>query len=321
MASRWHPNDRRKIQRSLEIFLKTGRPASQIYDEQRINRELGQNINDQEGGAHEGSTSDLRYPTLLFWVHASKDVLSPRLDMRITKMLDRGLLTEVETLTNFRNTHEARQGTSVDQSRGIWVSIGYKEFLEYQAALADPSVSDTQLEKLRIAAIEKTQAATRQYAKRQVNWIRIKLLNALYSAGQKKNMFLLDASDLSVWEDQILKQARDITERFLVGRDLPQPTELSDAALEMLNPKRNYDLSQRPDLWEKKICDTCGSVFVNENDWSLHIKSRAHKRAVGAKKKQEGMVRASKDKKAVQTDLVDVLDKYVETFPDADSPS
>src|SRR5271168_1169210 len=31
MADRWHPNDRRKIRRSLEIFLLTGKKASDIY--------------------------------------------------------------------------------------------------------------------------------------------------------------------------------------------------------------------------------------------------------------------------------------------------
>lgn len=30
MAERWHPNDRRKIRRSLEIYLQTGRPASEF---------------------------------------------------------------------------------------------------------------------------------------------------------------------------------------------------------------------------------------------------------------------------------------------------
>ena len=31
MAERWHPNDRRNIQRSLEIYLQTGRKSSDIY--------------------------------------------------------------------------------------------------------------------------------------------------------------------------------------------------------------------------------------------------------------------------------------------------
>ncbi len=39
MADRWHPNDIRKIRRSLEIYLTTGRRASDIYAEQQNRKE------------------------------------------------------------------------------------------------------------------------------------------------------------------------------------------------------------------------------------------------------------------------------------------
>ncbi|KAF3046880.1 hypothetical protein E8E12_005116 [Didymella heteroderae] len=313
MADRWHPNESRKIQRSLEIYLRTGKPASQVYDEQRIKREIEQNAAD--GDRSEGNTG-LRFPTLLFWVHADKDVLYPRLDGRVDKMLARGLLNEVDELTRFRIDHEARTGISVDQSRGIWVSIGYKEFLGYQSALADGSLPPAELEKQKVAAIEKTQAATRQYSSRQARWIRIKLLNALFSAGHRSNMFLLDGSDLSKWAEQVTQRATDITGDFLSGQQLPEPSSLSTAAAENLTPKRNYDLSQRPDKWQKKVCETCGTVSITENDWKLHGQSRAHRRAVGIKKKQaNAKARQSKDHSAVQSEVVDVLETFLESQP------
>ena len=39
MAARWHPKDRRHIQRSLEIWLQTGRKASEVYEEQKKRKE------------------------------------------------------------------------------------------------------------------------------------------------------------------------------------------------------------------------------------------------------------------------------------------
>lgn len=310
MADRWHPNERRKIQRSLEIYLRTGKPASQVYDEQRIKREIEQNATN--GDAAEASTG-LRFPTLLFWVYANKDVLYPRLDGRVDKMLARGLLAEVDELTRFRTGYEARTGTHVDQSRGIWVSIGYKEFLGYQNALADSTISPAELEKQKIVAIEKTQAATRQYANRQARWIRIKLLNALFGAGYKSNMFLLDGSDLPEWHAHVTQPATSIANNFLEGQPLVEPTTLSAAAAENLTPKRNYDLGQRPDLWQKKVCETCGTVSITENDWKLHGQSRSHRRAVGIKKKQaNAKARASKDRSALQADVVDVLETYLD---------
>jgi tRNA dimethylallyltransferase len=319
MASRWHPNERRKIQRSLEIYLRTGKPASQLYSEQRLKRDASSLSTD---GAAATDRSSLRFQTLLFWVHANKDVLHRRLDGRVDKMINRGLLSEVEELSDFRRSHESRSGISIDQSRGIWVSIGYKEFLEYQGALSDGPPPATELEKLKVTAIEKTQAATRQYANRQIKWIRIKLLNALINAGQKDNTFLVDGSDLSRWTDDVIKPATAITEQFLSGEALPAPSTLSSTAAEMLTPKREYDLGQRPDLWQKKVCETCGTVAVTENDWSLHVKSRAHRRAVGARKKQENTrQKTPKDADATQTDATQVLEDYLQSLPDEKNSS
>jgi tRNA dimethylallyltransferase len=315
MAERWHPNERRKIQRSLEIYLRTGKPASQIYDAQRRRRE-GETVTNDPDSTEIADRTGLHFPTLVLWVHAHKDVLYPRLEGRIIKMLDKGLLEEVEMLNKFRVSYEERTGSTIDQSRGIWMSIGYKEFLTYQSARSDAQSTEADIEKYDLkAGTEKAQAATRQYANRQLKWIRIKLLNALFGASQKGNTFLLDGSDLSKWEEQVLQPARHITEQFLSGQALPEPTELSPLASEMLEPKRDYDLGQRPDLWQKKVCETCGTVVVTENDWKLHVNSRAHRRAVGMKKKQNSLLqRHERGMKMVQADLVDVLEAYQHTF-------
>ncbi|PVI04684.1 tRNA isopentenyltransferase [Periconia macrospinosa] len=313
MADRWHPNERRKIQRSLEIYLKTGKPASQIYDERRLKQEVS--LTSEDG---EENKAGFRFPTLILWVHAARDVLSTRLDSRIDKMIQRGLLDEVRTLSNFKSSYEDQTKKQVDQTRGIWVSIGYKEFLDYQAALNNPSISDKELENARIAAVEKMQAATRQYAKRQVRWIRIKLLNALINVGQQKHTFLVDGSDISKWNETVAQPALSITESFLLGKTLPDPLELTPAASEMLTPKRDYDLSQRPDLWKKRTCETCGTFAVNENDWNLHIKSRAHRRAVGAKKKLENAPSpGSRRTETVREDMIDVLTSSIDPFDES----
>jgi tRNA dimethylallyltransferase len=317
MADRWHPNERRKIQRSLEIFLKTGKPASQVYDEQRLKKENSPSPSNEETGS---STTGMRFPTLIFWVYASKDVLHARLDGRVDKMLAKGLLQEVGTLTKFRQEHEAQSGMVLDQSRGIWVSIGYKELVKYEDALRNQQIPTKELEQLKIEGIEKTQAATRQYANRQLKWIRIKLLNALAGAGQQDNVFLLNGTDLTFWENKVVLPALRVTELFLSGQALPAPSSLSEAAAEMLTPKRSYDLGQRPDLWQKRVCETCGTVAVTENDWSLHVKSRAHRRAVGIEKKKKNAQNIEEpSREALQTNLVDVLEDYLQAFPDDES--
>ncbi|KAI9718952.1 MAG: hypothetical protein M1812_003837 [Candelaria pacifica] len=289
MADRWHPNDRRKVQRSLEIWLKTGRLASDVYAEQSKRRgpitpstggmkgEYNSVQAFEAGDANElNHVSRLRFSTLVLWVHASPGNLKPRLDKRVDKMIDEGLLSEVETLDRYSQGLESA-GRVIDKTRGIWVSIGYKEFEPYTSAHRSCSLSENELEAIKAAAVEQTKAATRQYAKKQVRWIRIKLMNALSAAAVTDNMFLLDGSDVKDWSASVEKPAIELVEAFLDGKTLPRPASLSTAAKEMLIPTRDYDVSERRDLWVRKSCDVCGLTAVLEEDWLRHLKSKKHR--------------------------------------------
>jgi len=272
MADRWHPNDRRKIQRSLEIFLRSGKSASKTYEDQMLNCQ-----------------PDLRYETLIFWIHASKEALFPRLDTRVQKMIQSGLQEEVQTLEDLRQKMEAT-GLTVDLTRGIWVSIGYKEFREYQKFVDEAELPESELLKMKAYAIERTQAATRRYSNRQIRWIRIKLLNALARANAMRNIFLLDGSDLSKWPDNVLNPAIDIVAKFLREERLPDPTTLSETAAEYLVPKVN-DVSVDRNLWERRTCSICGVTAVTTVDWEKHTKSHGHRKAISANIKRERSAR------------------------------
>jgi tRNA dimethylallyltransferase len=274
MADRWHPNDRRKIQRSLEIWLQTGKRASDIYAEQRSERDSG------------SQEPDMRFPALLFWVHAEKDALHERLDRRVDTMLDSGLLSEVQTLSAFV-TSEADAGNIVNEKQGAWVSIGYKEFLPYVKALEATKLdSASDLEKLRLEAVEKTKISTRQYSKSQIRWIRIKLANALRDASADDRLFLLDSSNASQFNEHVVEPALSLTTKFLDGGAMPKPTSLSSLAATLLPPKQDYDLSAEPERWSKHHCDICNVTCVVEEQWQKHIKSKAH-RKLASKQQRE----------------------------------
>ena len=98
MAERWHPNDRRKIQRSLQIYLQTDRKASDIYAQQRSANDISASL---DGCDSPADRLLMRFPTLLFWVHADSEVLKSRLNDRVDKMLEQGLLDEVHTMNHF----------------------------------------------------------------------------------------------------------------------------------------------------------------------------------------------------------------------------
>ncbi|QDS76130.1 hypothetical protein FKW77_006931 [Venturia effusa] len=300
IADRWHPNDYRKIRRSLEICLKTGRPASQIYADQKAPKsDLLKSDTEIHADAFDEKPPSLVESTLVLWIHATADRLKDRLDSRVLDMVNSGLLEEVQTLENILLENEAK-GKTFDRTRGIWVSIGYKEFEQYQKEMRSTTASGADLEKLKQAGIERTQAATRQYAKRQVRWIRIKLLNALQNAGASSTTFLLDGSDIEQWQKTVAEPGLEIVRQYLVGETLPNPMSLSEAAKEMLAPK-SEDLSQRPDLWEQKVCEACGGVVcVTPATWESHVKSKRHKWNTTPRKKREYSPMMKKDPEAVE---------------------
>ena len=287
MANRWHPNDRRKIQRSLQIYLQSGRKASDVYVEQRQTSARQNDCGESQMEGVTVQTNTTRFPTLLFWVHADNDSLRPRLDRRVDNMLEHGLMDEVKALSAFADA-ESMAGRDVDFSRGIWVSIGYKEFKAYIEALGEGQLGEEQLELLRAEAIERTQIATRQYAKRQIRWIRIKLVNALAQAQSAKSLFLLDGSDIESYDANVLAPALELTESFLnASQPLPEPSFLSPTAADLLAPRRDYDLAAKPEKWIRKYCDLCGVTCVTEDQWMMHTKSKTHRKLSAKAKKAE----------------------------------
>ncbi len=285
MADRWHPKDRRKIRRSLEIWLQYGRKASDIYQEQqarKLNHTMSDNVDPQDlemESIRDKARLQEQSEPLIFWTHASTDILNERLEKRVDGMLSNGLLSEVNSMDQFHR-QQVMKGRAVDKTSGIWVSIGYKEFEEYNMALNSGNSNEKTLEALKLKAIEKTKTANRQYAKRQVKWIRIKLMHAVQDAGLTGNMFLLDGTDLGRWSEDVDQPAIQLTKAYLEGTHLPDPKSLSEAAREALTSRTEFDMSNRRDLWVQRTCDVCGTTVITEDAWSQHVRGRRHKRAV-----------------------------------------
>ena len=272
MADRWHPNERRKIRRSLEIFLTTGKKASDIYAEQKESKTAAKNYDLQDeyisqSGVGGGST-------LLFWVHSESETLKKRLNARVDKMIVSGLLDEVKSMEVFLQK-QSSSGITVDRGRGIWVSIGWKEFESYLTALESGTASKEELQTLYELSVEQTKAATRQYAKRQVRWIRLKLMSALSEQNALDKLFLLDGSDITEWANAVSKPAIGITESFLEGTELSAPRDLCPAAAQML--ALDDERMKGKDLPFRRECELCNTLFVVEEQWETHLKSRRHR--------------------------------------------
>ncbi|KAK2672490.1 IPP transferase [Fusarium oxysporum f. sp. vasinfectum] len=247
MADRWHPKDRRKIQRSLEIYLRSGKRASEYYAEQQARKEAAQQDANKQP-----------WENLLFWVYSERDVLRDRLDKRVDKMQTSGLMDE-----------------------GIWQSIGYKQFEPYLSAV-DEGREAAELEKLKSAGLEEMKSATRRYAVYQTRWIRLKQIPRIREIGPEAmiNMYLLDSTDVSAYGQNVVEPAIKLTEQFLKGEERPLPTEISSLAKEVLTQVGNPPPKATPC---KRTCEVCHTVLMTEEAWKQHLKSSTHRRVVRKK--------------------------------------
>lgn len=278
MASRWHPNDRRKIQRSMMIYLQTGVPASKIYAEQQ-NAKTGAR---EQYAPEDISASLLRCPTLIFWVHTEPEVLRSRLDDRVDAMLEHDLLEEVNELQQHA-ANEHAQGRPIDETRGIWVSIGFKEFKPYHEALAN-SLEKPAVSRVLSEGIERTKIANRQYAKRQVRWIRLKLLDALAQAGSRDELYLLDSGDVSKFDELVVRPATELTNKFLKGEERPVPSSVSAAAAEHLSAS-DQDSKQQRAVRVVEHCMLCDVTCSTDLQWAAHVRSKKHRKMLSIQRK------------------------------------
>ncbi|CEG81006.1 Putative tRNA dimethylallyltransferase [Rhizopus microsporus] len=224
MANKWHPSDRRKILRSLKIYHQTGQPQSEII-------KLQKEQNETEG-------LQPRYRSLIFWIYAEPSKLNPRLDERVDQMIETGLFDEIKDLRNrvVQGSIKAPGQNEEKYQRGLWQAIGYKEFDPYFNALEEGK-EESEIVKIKDECTERMKAATRRYAKRQIQWIRNKLLpTVMRSKGDDVLVYLLDANDLSNWNINVKDKAITVAKAFQEDLPLPSATSLSVTAEAMLTP-------------------------------------------------------------------------------------
>ena len=131
-AKRLHPSDQKRIIRAMEVYLETGITITE------------HNIKTQ--------AIPPRYkPIWLGLDDADRAQLYHRIDQRVLKMLDDGLIKEIQDLLN----------SGISEKCTAMQAIGYKEFVD---ALNGRFTLD--------AATELVQKASRHYAKRQLTWFR-----------------------------------------------------------------------------------------------------------------------------------------------------
>ncbi len=132
-AARIHPHDPQRIQRALEVYELTGRPLTELCARPR----------------------DECLPFRIFKLilaPADRQILHQRIERRFLAMLEQGFVAEVERL---------RARGDLNLNKPSMRAVGYRQVWEYLDGLLDYP-----------ALIRQGIVVTRQFAKRQLTWLR-----------------------------------------------------------------------------------------------------------------------------------------------------
>nr|XP_011441198.2 tRNA dimethylallyltransferase isoform X1 [Crassostrea gigas] len=254
-ASRTHPNNRRKLLRALEVFDVHGTPMSEIHKAQRI--ESPSNV------------GELRYPnTCVLWVQSEQSVLDDRTNKRVNTMIERGLIQELLDFHKEFNAKRTQENRELDYTTGIFQSIGFKEFHEY-LILPEEEKHSERGKLLFEKGVENMKIATRQYARRQIYWIKNRLLRN--KGHNYPPVYSMDSTDVSHWTEKVHDPAVQIVQDYMNGV-VPQQEPL---------PLQEYDNGA-----EFNECKACNKTFVMRKEWNIHIKSAKHKKRLRSLRKR-----------------------------------
>ena len=132
-AQRYHPNEINRIIRALEIYEATGKAPSEVrLGERQLNKDIN--------------------PILFFLNYNDRVGIYEKINNRVIKMIDEGLIEEFIEVVKIYNLNEDSQSMA---------AIGYKEIFPFIKEEID-------IDEL----IDSIQKNTRHYAKRQTTWIK-----------------------------------------------------------------------------------------------------------------------------------------------------
>ena len=258
-ASVLHPRERRKIWRSLQVFSQRGVPHSQL-------------LREQEGNSV-GMGGGLRFDQdriCIIEVWSDQAVLETRCDKRVEKMMARGLVRELQQFHTDFNQLRAEKGDlgQLSYEKGIWQSIGFKEFHNY-LCLNEEEREGVEGKNLFKDGVERMKLSTRQYSRKQSKWIRRRFL---LNTRNPPPVFRVDSSDPSQWQEKVYNHAEVIVRDFIEGRK-PEMEPLD---------RIDNGKNREEDCLKTMHCDICNRDFKGSVQFRNHIKSSSHSKVLRA---------------------------------------
>lgn len=263
-AHLYHMNNKRRIIRCLQIIQRRQENYSEILKKINVSQTSGSSL----GGP-------LRYPeTCVFWLDCDNDVLDKILDERVDQMLERGLLEEIECFHEDYNKQRLISGEEPDYEKGIFQSIGFKEFHDY-LALNQEERSSQEGVKLFKRSVVMMKQSTRKYARKQLKWIKSRFQQS--ETRDLPPLYKLPVSH-DDWNAKTQAPAFEIVDHILNNR------MLSD---NLLYYQQDLTAPVAPIQAAKFYCEACNKVYIGSRDIDVHLKSKRHQKRVSKVKKRK----------------------------------
>ncbi|XP_033211642.1 tRNA dimethylallyltransferase [Belonocnema kinseyi] len=255
MARRLHPNNRRKVIRSLEVFEKFGTRHSELLKLQR-----------EAGGS--GLGGPLRYQEpIILWLCCDQEVHDKRLNSRVDSMVEAGLVKELLDFHERYNEDRLKNNEAPDYTKGIFQSIGFKEFHNY-LILPEDERSSEKGQKMLQESIAELKLVTRRYARKQKKWIMNRMIRR--TDRQVPSVYSLNCTHIDKWKSDVLEPAIEIVSSLLKGEKPKQHMPLN----EQVKNRKVADSSNE----ESHFCQICERIFIGELQWKVHLRSIKHKK-------------------------------------------
>lgn len=238
-AQRIDPRDGRKIDRALQIFFSSGKSKSEWGKEQKKSPQYANvRVVYVEGGG--------------------KDELERKIDARVDEMMERGLVEEARNFCQMWREKKSEEWPPNVQ-RGIWQSIGLKEFV----LLGEESVQNCVL---------RVKEKTKQYSRRQRRTLRCTLLPRVDHVVVKKKCNTVDV----LW-------------RWIETGEEEKEGEEEGLEWNARESQEDREESARKKT-ERLDCVYCKKTIMGADQIGAHVKSRPHRRRKAKAKEKEKKV-------------------------------
>ncbi|CAH8828419.1 unnamed protein product [Trichobilharzia szidati] len=332
LAAHLHPNNVRKVKKALLDVLSESEGES--TDDTKT-----EDMNAKKDVPNRSVIP--RYPgqSLILWLDCASDVLNTHLNKRVDMMLESGLIGELDSflkeakLANMSSTSKCTETEITDNCdddkqirveklknlfsedletvsdpsvrRGVLQSIGFKEFSDYLALL--PNERDSPEANILLnQAVESVKSSTRQYARRQVSWIRNRFLRRPVEGGIPVYRIdvtaFLQSGSIDIWNNSIVapvvrliyNELKKIGDSAFIEdlKNTDSIQSLLDICPENCCPTPEpFSLVKSPstpdDIQSPFICSVCsGRIFTQKDGWEAHLKSKAHQKRTAKHRKR-----------------------------------